>query len=187
MKSVLAGISIAIGAYINLKLGGIAGAIFFAVGLYLVCNFQLNLYTGKVGYSGIINNLPILCGNIVGSILLYLYPTENAQILILNKLNIPLYITFINAVICGVLIYAAVEAFKRHKDYMIAICVPGFILFGAEHCIADICYIASAHMISLDILLFILIVILGNSIGSLLFRICTEEDKLDAICWYYKK
>ena len=58
MKSILAGIAIAIGAYINLKLGGIAGAVFFSVGLYLVCNFGLNLYTGKVGYTGMAQNFP---------------------------------------------------------------------------------------------------------------------------------
>ena len=78
MKSILAGIAIAIGAYINLKLGGIAGAIFFSVGLFLVCNFGLNLYTGKVGYTGIIKNIPILLGNLVGSLILFFYPTEKA-------------------------------------------------------------------------------------------------------------
>ena len=59
VKSILAGIAIAIGAYINLKIGGIAGAVLFSVGLFLVCNFGLNLYTGKVGYTGIIKNLLI--------------------------------------------------------------------------------------------------------------------------------
>lgn len=78
MKSILAGIAIAIGAYINLKLGGIAGAILFSVGLFLVCNFGLKLYTGRVGYTGIRKNLLILLGNAVGSLFLYFYPTEKA-------------------------------------------------------------------------------------------------------------
>ena len=176
MKSILAGIAIAIGAYINLKIGGVAGAVLFSVGLFLVCNFKLNLYTGKVGYTGIKKNLLILLGNSVGSLILYFYPTEKAVEVINAKINAPIYITFINSIICGILIYAAVEAFKHKKDYMILICVPAFILFGAEHCVADICYAASAHFISPDFIFFIIIVILGNSIGSLLFRFFTKGD-----------
>ena len=175
MRSILAGIAIAIGAYINLKIGGIAGAIFFSVGLYLVCIFKLNLYTGKVGYTGIIKNLPILLGNLIGSFILYFYPTEEAKILIEKKVNGLGAVTFVNAVICGFLIYAAVEAFKRHKEYMILVCVPAFILFGAEHCVADMCYAVSARAFSLELVEFLILVILGNSAGSLLFRFITEE------------
>lgn len=175
IKSILAGIAIAIGAYINLKIGGIAGAILFSVGLFLVCNFKLNLYTGKVGYTGIRKNLLILLGNAIGSLFLYFYPTEKAIETIQNKLNTPLYISFLNAIICGILIYAAVEAFKQKKDYMILVCVPAFILFGAEHCVADMCYAASAHICSWQLILFLIIIILGNSIGSLLFRFFTKE------------
>jgi len=58
---------------------------------------------------------------------------------------------------------------------MILICVPAFILFGAEHCVADICYAASAHYYSLELFLFIFIVVIGNSVGSLLFRLITKE------------
>lgn len=175
MRSILAGVAIAIGAYINLKVGGVAGAILFSVGLFLVCNFKLNLYTGKVGYTGIKENLPILLGNAIGSLVLYFYPTEKAIKIIQDKINIPIYITFINSIICGILIYAAVECFKKKKDYMILICVPAFILFGAEHCIADICYAASAHFISDKFIFFIATVVIGNSIGSILFRFITKE------------
>ena len=176
MKSILAGIAIAIGAYINLKLGGIAGAVFFSVGLYLVCNFGLNLYTGKVGYTGMAQNFPILFGNLVGSLILFFYPTEKAVELINAKIQTPIHIVFINAFICGILIYTAVEAFKQGKEYMIAICVPAFILFGAEHCVADMCYAASAHIISWKLIEFIALVILGNSLGSLCFRFLTKGD-----------
>ena len=176
MKSILAGIAIAIGAYINLRFGGIAGAVFFSVGLYLVCNFGLKLYTGKVGYTGIVKNLPILLGNLIGSLILYIYPMDNAKTIIQNKLDTPLYISFVNAIICGFLIYAAVEMFKQGKDYMIAVCVPAFILFGAEHCVADMCYAASAQTISLQLVLFICVIVIGNSIGSLLFRFLTKGD-----------
>lgn len=176
IKSILAGIAIAIGAYINLKVGGVAGAVLFSVGLFLVCNFKLNLYTGKVGYTGIIKNLSILLGNLIGSLFLYFYPTEKAIEVINTKMNTPIHVTIINSIICGILIYAAVEAFKHKKDYMILICVPAFILFGAEHCVADMCYAASAHFISPGFVIYIITIVLGNSIGSLLFRYFTKGD-----------
>ena len=176
MRSILAGIAIAIGALINLKLGGVVGAVFFSVGLYLVCNFRLNLYTGKVGYTGISYNFPILLGNLVGSFILFFYPTDKAIEVMQSKLSTPPHIAFLNAFICGILIYAAVEAFKQGKDYMILVCVPAFILFGAEHCVADMCYAASAHMISLDLAAFIALVVLGNSLGSIFFRFLTKGD-----------
>ena len=48
-KSVLAGGAITIGAIIYCALyGGVAAAILFSVGLYLVLWFKLNLYTGKI-------------------------------------------------------------------------------------------------------------------------------------------
>ena len=175
VKSILAGIAIAIGAYINLNIGGVAGAVVFSVGLFLVCHFQLNLYTGKVGYTGIINNLPILLGNAIGAMILYFYPIDKAVEVVEKKLNTPLYITFINAFICGILIYAAVECFKHGKEYMVLLCVPAFILFGAEHCVADIGYLASAHMFSIKILAFVAIIVVGNSLGSLMFRFFTKS------------
>ena len=175
IKSIFGGIAIAIGAYINLQHNGIIGALFFSIGLYLICNFNLNLYTGKVGYTGIIKNLPILFGNFLGCLIMFCYPTEQAQIIVTNKLAIPLYLSFLNAIICGILIYAAVDCFKKNKEYMILLCVPAFILFGAEHCIADICYIISAQIFTLESLIFIIVVILGNSIGSIAFNYIVSD------------
>ena len=176
IKSILAGVAIGIGSYINLKTGGITGAILFRVGLFLVCHFQLNLYTGKVGYTGIIKNLLILLGNFIGSLFLLFMPQNTARYIMEDKLSEPLHVTFINAIICGILIYAAVECFRRGSQYMIVVCVPAFIAFGAEHCVADMCYAANAHMFSWRLCLFMLIVILGNSIGSILFRLCTKGE-----------
>lgn len=48
-KAILAGAAIAIGAMLYLIVGGVAGAIGFTIGLYLVLWYGLNLYTGKVG------------------------------------------------------------------------------------------------------------------------------------------
>lgn len=70
IKAILAGLAIGIGAMIFLSLGGIAGAIGFTIGLYLILWFGLNLYTGKVGYATTpidwVNLWFILLGNIIG-------------------------------------------------------------------------------------------------------------------------
>lgn len=66
------------------------------------------------------------------------------------------------------LIYSAVACFKKNKDYMVPVCVTGFILFGGEHCIADLCYALAASTFSIDILLFLIVVTIGNSIGAII-------------------
>ena len=57
LKGILAGLSIGLGgflyilmiAFIQGELGKILGSLLFAVGLFLVCTFSLQLYTGKIG------------------------------------------------------------------------------------------------------------------------------------------
>lgn len=92
-----------------------------------------------------------------------------AQGIMIAKLQNNLIIVFFKAVICGILIYAAVDQFKNGKEYAPLIAVPAFILCGAEHCIADICFFISAGILNWNFIPFLLVVIIGNSIGSLLF------------------
>ena len=180
IKSTGAGIAISIGAIIYLALGGWIGAVFFSIGLYLVLWFKLNLYTGKVGYLTSAKDIPnlaiMIVGNLIGCALCaVLIPAAPAYAAVLAKLSAPLWLTFIKSIICGILIYAAVDQFKAGRSYAPIIAVPAFILCGAEHCIADMCFILGALMFNTTILtpylfVFLGIVILGNAIGSLLFR-----------------
>ena len=73
---ILAGISIAIGGTVFLSLDNkVLGALFFTVGLFAVCTFGFNLYTGKVCY--VFDNdreyalgLPVIwLGNLCGAFL----------------------------------------------------------------------------------------------------------------------
>ena len=48
-----------------------------------------------------------------------------------------------------------------------------FILSGFEHSIADMFYFFTARIFSLKMLVFLLIVILGNTVGGLLFPMLT--------------
>ena len=175
-KSVLAGGAITIGAIIYCALyGGVAAAILFSVGLYLVLWFRLNLYTGKVGYATSLKDIPnlliIFLGNAIGCLLAFsVLPAPFAISLVAVKLATPLYITLIKAIICGVLIYAGVEQYKQKKEYAPLVIVPSFILAGAEHSIADIGYLILARCFTWEAALFILIVAIGNAIGSLLWK-----------------
>ena len=53
--AVLAGISIGLGGLVFLSVDDrVIGAALFTIGLFTVCTFGLNLYTGKVCYSNVI-------------------------------------------------------------------------------------------------------------------------------------
>lgn len=93
-----------------------------------------------------------------------------AQGIVIAKLQDNLIMVFFKAIICGMLIYAAVDQFKKGREYAPLIAVPAFILCGAEHCIADICFFISAGVLTWNFVPFLLVVIVGNSMGSLLLH-----------------
>lgn len=178
VKSIGAGVAIAIGAAIYLTLQNWIGAVFFSIGLYLVLWFGLNLYTGKVGYintsKDCVNILLIFIGNILGCFaIFYLFPNPVAMSIVASKLAQPFWIIYIKSVFCGILIYACVEVYKKGKEFSPLIAVPAFILMGAEHSIADACFIIAAGALTLEALGFIILVAIGNATGSLLWRILT--------------
>ena len=48
--AILAGLCISIGCIVNLRVGGVAGAVLFAFGLTTVVYYKLKLYTGTAGF-----------------------------------------------------------------------------------------------------------------------------------------
>ena len=178
-KSILGGIAIAIASYIYINTGGICGAALFSVGLLIILNMKLKLFTGTIGYIESQNylkeNLLVLLGNIVGCI--YVLPFQNiiAQGMIESKLSLPFGIVLAKSIVCGILIYAAVECFMYGKDYMVPLCVVAFIMFGAEHCIADLCYALMSQNFSTEVISFLFTVTIGNAIGAIMMHIGTKE------------
>ena len=74
--------------------------------------------------------------------------------------------------------FAAVNIYKEHKSLIgIIFCIPTFILCGFEHSIADSFYFFSASQITLPIVIFILITIIGNAIGANLFKLIKLFEK----------
>lgn len=187
LKSILAGIMIAVGGTVYLSLDNkVVGASLFTIGLVsvLLCNF--NLYTGKIGY--LVNNFNLkyikemfitLVGNFIGASFIgfilkytriYSKVKSKADILAGAKLNDSLLSIFILSIFCGLLMYFAVNGFKKVNDFgkylVVYLGVVVFILCGFEHCIANIYYFSVADVWSLKTLGYVGVMILGNSLGS---------------------
>ena len=99
--------------------------------------------------------------------------TLRASDMVNIKLNDSWYSVLILAIMCGVLIYLGVNTFKKSQNnfskvFAIIICVFVFIISSYEHCIANMFYISIADAWSLKAFLYMLLMILGNTIGGLL-------------------
>lgn len=181
---VCAGLMIAIGCAVFLACDNkYVGSALFAVALLTICYLGYSLYTGKIGFLAISHTkddfLTVfigLAGNIVAtSLFSYMgriaLPAlgEKAETIVSAKLTLLPHETFIRAIFCGVLMYIAVATYKKSSSaFGIIYAVPAFILCGFEHSIADIGYFSYGAEFSLDAVIFIAIVILGNTVGGLI-------------------
>lgn len=198
IKSILAGIMIGIGGTIYLSLDNkIVGSILFAIGLFIIVVYSFNLYTGKIGY--LINNfnkkyirelIITLIGNFIGTFFvgfilrytrIYNMISEKAKTLADIKLNDTLISILILSFFCGILMYLAVNTYKEVKDigkYLaVFLGVIVFILCEFEHCIANMYYFSVSSTWSLNTLLYLLVMILGNSLGGILIPLCNKVIK----------
>jgi formate/nitrite transporter FocA (FNT family) len=76
-------------------------------------------------------------------------------------------------IFCGILVFLAVYVWKKSDNWFIKatgliLCVTTFVVTGTEHCIANMFYFAFSGIWSVGLLVDVLLVILGNSIGSLI-------------------
>lgn len=196
-KGIYAGMMIGIGGTVYLSISNsIIGAIFFSVGLLTICIYKMNLYTGMIGYiienklNYIVTLLLTLIGNFIGTMITSLL-VLNTRIANLSvrakeissiKINDNYLSIFILSIFCGMLMYIAVNTFKKEKDSIVRylaifICVIVFILSGFEHCIANMYYISLAKLWSLKAVLSMLIMILGNSVGSIFIAVFNNKIK----------
>lgn len=189
-RAVGAGVGIGIGATVYISCENkVVGAVMFAVGLFCICAFGLNLFTGKIGY--IIDNkndpecFTIWFGNLVGivatSALVRIAKPQMVDVaakMVEKKLALSLPQAFILGIFCGMLMYLAVDNYRNFdgtfgKCLGILLCVPTFILCGFEHSIADMSYftfgITSADQL-LDSFIFIAVVSVANGVGALIIK-----------------
>ena len=189
-RSILAGICIALGSAIFLKVGGIIGAIMFAFGLLTVVHFKIPLYTGTAGFIKLksfhewLNMLYILLGNIIGCILFGFMPIdgiqEGANAIIQSRIDAGYSNCFLRAIGCGIIMTFIVQAGRDHEIYVNGVLIEGrpknlllilfgiplFILLGFYHSIADAAYFAyRGQLLSLHELYISLTIVSGNFVG----------------------
>ena len=190
--SVAAGFCIGIGGIVFLmQENKFAGAFLFAVGLLTILIFRFNLFTGMVGYvtenllakkwSYLLTVLFVWIGNLGGTALaaLLVRLTRLAPGLIpkcegmmKTKLADSWYSLLILGVFCGMLMFIAVDTYKKkilEKDFLCCVAVfmgvMVFILAGFEHSIADMFYFILTDSL-IEAIPALLLITLGNAIGG---------------------
>jgi len=179
---ILAGVMVSIGGAVLLSVDNrYIGAALFSIALLVICYFGFNLYTGKVGFLWNTHNRAALSmaflgllGNLLGTVLVgvllaaALPQLREAALAACEKrlTQLPLQ-TVIRGFFCGILMYSAVWIYREKKTVTgILFCIPVFILAGFEHSVADMFYFALAGLFNVKAIGFILLVVLGNSLGG---------------------
>ena len=197
LRAVLAGMSIAIGGTAFLMTSDpTVGALLFAVGLFCVCVFGFNLFTGKVCYAldppadgngrfdrAYLAALPVIwLGNLAGAVGTGLLESltrfgpqmaERAATVSAAKIGQSPLSAFVLAVLCNVMIYVAVEGYKKIPDAVgkylaVLFGVVVFIVCGFEHCVANMYYFTVGGAWSLKAAGYLLLMTAGNAVGGLL-------------------
>lgn len=192
-RSFIAGVFISIGCIINVKVGGLIGAVLFAFGLASVLGGGYMLYTGMAGdvrsVRDVTKLIVVIIGNILGTAVVSLWAKcaylevgfyDSAQRIVESRLDNGVVQALILSVLCGVVMASAVRGYRKGSNAQMVLGVPLFILAGFFHCIADSFYILSAplnYLIenSTDILIYYSTVVLGNFIGCNLHRIAIDK------------
>ena len=187
-SALIAGFMIGLGCIIFLSIENrIIGSLFFAVGLLTILLLRLNLFTGKAPY--ICQNDFKYCsfvgvvwlGNFIGAgftanVVRYTRLSESlvAKCMPLVELKITDSLTslFILGILCGILMYVAVDTFNKHgqtKNFsstiLTMLCVCVFIISGYEHSVADMFYFMLVSPIK-NWWLQLLIITAGNIVGG---------------------
>ena len=194
INAVLAGIFIGLAGTVYLSVPNkFAGAFLFGFGLLTIVCYGFKLYTGAIGYlvnqgrktgSYAVMLAIIWAGNWIGTWLVGSALrcsrvgselSRKAASLCSAKVADDWISLFVLGVFCGMLMYLAVESFRRKNEIpapgpvlMVFLCVMIFILSGFEHCIADMFYFSAAGAWNADSLKTILIITAGNSLGGFL-------------------
>ena len=181
---ILAGVMVSVGGTVLLSVDNrYLGAVLFSIALLVICYFGFNLYTGKVGFLwnthgreelsmaflGLLGNLigAVLSGILIATALPQLRETAIAACE-KRLMQLPVQ-TLLRGFFCGVLMYSAVWIYREKKTVTgILFCIPVFILAGFEHSVADMFYFALAGLCTPKAIAFILLAVLGNSLGGML-------------------
>ena len=187
LRAFITGTLIAVGGIAYLSCDNkYIGSFLFGTGLFVILNFDLALFTGKVGYA--VNNKPdylfdlliIWLGNFAGtaiSALLVLCTrisgiSEKASALCEIKTSDSPVSILVLAFFCGMLMFIAADGYKAisnsaGKALTIFLPVVVFILSGFEHCIANMFYFSLSGAWTAKSFGYLLLMSLGNAIGGI--------------------
>ena len=183
-EGIMSGLYVGVGATVYLSCENkIIGSIAFTIALISICLTGAQLFTGKVGYmvfnhkkNDFISLIGCIIGNAIGTFSCAAIITgagipirQKAIEMCAAKLDTPYVKVFFAAIMCGILMFTAVYTYKEKKSMAaVFFAVPAFILSGYEHSIADMFYFSASMTFSLEIIPFLGVVLLGNSVGGML-------------------
>lgn len=200
-SAVCAGAAIGLGATAYLCVGGVAGAFLFGVGLFIIAEKRLQLFTGRMcrmmlDDSQALPTLPaVFIGNMVGAMLMaWMMRVAHIESAIQAVNGIvtaksEVYATswgsiLTRGILCNICIYLATRGYRAIHNWVggyiaLFLGVAIFVLIGADHCVADMFYFFLADNAGWDMALTVLLAALGNCIGGTmceLFSLLVEED-----------
>lgn len=178
-SAILAGVIIAISTLGYLHNPTIVGAVLFSVGLLAILDCKLDLFTGKVPYMKSYKELPyiltVLVGNIIGCSILFLYPMDIAKEQLSIALSKDVITIILSSILCNILIYIAVEGYKKSDFAVVVLAVALFVMCGFNHSIARVCLVIAARTFNFQVLGYLLIVVVSNAFGGIVFHRLREK------------
>lgn len=195
-RSIAAGMLIGCGGFVYSMVGGVAGAVLFAFGLFGVLYGKWALYTGYVGSFAWREAKDwgrlfyILAGNWVGVMAVALIASASSDAvveqfngvvskIIADRHNSELWSIFVRAIGTGFIMEIAVRYGRENKWATVALGVPTFILCGLPHCVADIFYYGvdwlTADGSAVTYILPWLSAVAGNLVGCNIPRLLTVK------------
>lgn len=198
IQSLLAGVLIGLGDIVYVVTANhVVGSFLFSLGLISILIKGYPLYTGRIGYveswhdlvKPVGGMLPVILMNFIGiGLICCLINATRLDLsavdaMVTTKVNQSVWSALVLSWGCGVMMYLAVNGWKKTNNPLVVILpIMFFILCGFEHCIANYGYFwmwiardGFAHMaervvqLPMGFCLNLLIMILGNALGSLTF------------------
>ena len=204
IKAILAGAFIGLGGlgFILAKNAGFKfiPSLVFPVGLFSICMFGWDLYTGKIGFAiekesglGIWDLLLMLACNLFGAALIglvgYAIVMNNesllstAQAVAAGKFGnfdgVAAGLILLKSFFCGIFVFLAVFWFKKSNTFVekvLAVWIPiaMFVFLGLDHCIANMFYMFAGFEFTWQAIVAVLIAVVGNSLGAIVFNLAIK-------------
>lgn len=185
IKAIYAGFMIGIGGAVYLSVENKAlGSLLFSFGLLTIVTQGFFLYTGKIGFVkkwiALLDMAVIVAGNFIGTMITaWICKGAGLNInsieLVEKKLSCSCFHIFFLSVLCGVMMYLAIDNFNKSKNIVFIIApVMIFILSGFEHSVANMFYFHLAGAYSFKAWGYLLVMVIGNGVGAKIFGLKPE-------------